>query len=200
MIKPVRHIKLLIGACGTGKTTYIQKNHNEFRDYTIISLDSIIAKLAKIKGMPTKNVEDMIYNNHKEEVERIYYATIKEAVKKGDNIIIDRNNSTNYIRKHTLDLVKKSKDFSYISTAIFLHPPKEMEYIKRLFKRAISDGRFGTLTTSNLQKIEPIRKGMFNNVIEIGKPQVVKPSSQHKEKEISWQKLIKDAKSFTANR
>ena len=95
MDKPVRHLKLLIGIPGVGKSTYLQDNAEEFEDYTIISLDHIAQKWQDGRsGVSHLATRDDALREGRDEICKEFDDMLQQAVDSGDNILIDRSNDT----------------------------------------------------------------------------------------------------------
>ncbi len=170
MAKPQRQIKMLIGLPGVGKSTYIKEHPEQFAGYTFISLEDIILKRRDEKNRETGNsysIDDII-NSEIDSLRIVFDEKLREAVERGDNILIEAINDTPSNRQRRLQCAKNSPDYDYHSVAIVVEPPEEAEHVKRLFDRALAEGRYESLGFAQRSKMVPVGEGEFDEVIRIG--------------------------------
>jgi len=128
---------------------YTAKYWNEQHPKMII--DDILGHLGNepYNNKPFKEYkfEDPMFKNYLELAGYIYHAKITKAVENGENILIDKNNRTAFVRKEALDIAKGSDKYQYESTALYIPPSAQK-------------------TASN-KPFEPPQKNEFDNVEEI---------------------------------
>lgn len=125
-------IILLVGLPGSGKSTFTD-NYRLKKHGIIASTDDLIEARAKEMGM---TYSEAFHKIDFKEVENEMKNAIRDAGKKGTNVIVDQTNMSNKSRASKLDLVPKN----YERHAIVFWP--EIEVVKaRLEKRAKETGK-----------------------------------------------------------
>lgn len=167
--KPQREIRFLIGASAVGKSTYTNSLEHDFQG-TIIGMDRIIEKLRAEREARlniTVTFDDAV-RHHLPEAKEIFDRQLKEAVARGDNILLDMINDRRSDRQYRVAIAKASKDYDYHAVAVVIHPPEEGEHIRRLVNRAFATGRFNAVNNSELRPIDPIEAGEFDEIRYVG--------------------------------
>jgi predicted kinase len=170
--KPEREIKLLVAMPGVGKSTYAREYAKELKGYNVLSIDDITReRYLKRNAESDRHFSmDRIRMDENHEIVEEFYRRVRKAVDNGENIIIDRCGKTVGERARSLDIAKYSDKFNYKTTAIVLSPPPEEEHIRRLWRRSIMEDRFDAMNGVGIAKIEPIKAGEFDRVIQVGSP------------------------------
>jgi predicted kinase len=91
-----------VGLPGTGKTTYIREHMEEFRGYTILSLDELVEqRLAEIQKSGRAISMNQIWGNRGEikKLRALHDIKLREAIAQGENILID---ASLMIQRHVL--------------------------------------------------------------------------------------------------
>lgn len=171
-MKPEREIKLLVAMPGVGKSTYAREHAKELEGYKVLSIDDVTREryLKKNAESDRHFSMDRIRMDDDREIVEEFYRRVRKAVDNGENIIIDRCGKTVSERAMSLNIARQSDKFNYKATAIVLSPPPEEEHIKRLWRRSIMEDRFDAMNGVGIAKIEPIKEGEFDRVVQIGSP------------------------------
>lgn len=118
---------MLIGASGSGKSTWIQNQNFNMNDTVIISSDNIIEARAAAKGMTYSDVfQDEIKSATAE-----MHSNLKNAISQQKNIVWDQTNLTAKIRKGKLAKIPTT----YEKIAVFFTIPEPAELQRRLMSR-----------------------------------------------------------------
>ena len=164
-IKKKKEIIFLVGLPGSGKSTFIKslRRKNPEVDYVVASHDDILEDLGAEMGMSYNDAYKNI--NFKEKLYPIFVDTIKKAVKKGKNIIVDCTNMKRSDRVTVLEMV--SEDYKKIAV-VFNVPPDELK--KRLKKRERETGKY--IPDEAIEKmrgyyIPPSKSEGFNKIINL---------------------------------
>lgn len=88
---------LMCGVPGAGKSTFLKNKIKENTSFTIISRDAIRFSIVK----PEEN-----YFSHEDEVLKIFWKQINEALAAGKNVFVDQTSLTPRARKWLLQHVK----------------------------------------------------------------------------------------------
>lgn len=111
---------VMIGLPGSGKSTYARENYPE---YTIISSDAILERIAKDLG---KTYDD-VFDKHIGMANHEFFNQLDSAIANGDDIVIDRTNLSKKSRARVLGpLVKLGKVADYHVTAVLVDPGLEV--------------------------------------------------------------------------
>ena len=191
--KPERQIKILIGLPCVGKSTYIKEHAEEFKDYTIISIDMIAEERSKGTGFTMEQVHNREYDS----IVKEFNIRLNNAVKEGKNILIEGMNLTSEKRSARISIAKASKQYNYMSTAIIIYPPEEQRHVARLLQRSAKEHRSGAINTINILRMEPIRDGEFDHIEYIGTPPE-KALFHNYNESVNLREIIQNAKSEMA--
>lgn len=123
-------VKVLIGAPGSGKSTWIKNNVGDIDDnVVIISSDDLLEKWGKVRGLTYSEAF-----NHAEfrfkDIETEMFSILDNAVANKNNLVIDRTNMSKKSRNRILSHV--SKDYTRIAI-VFNVDRKELD--RRLAQR-----------------------------------------------------------------
>lgn len=193
--KPERHLKMLIGLPGSGKSHYIDSHPEEFKGYTVLSLDNIIRdRCAQIEAETgSKPSIHHVIGRERKKMDSQFDEEFRQAIKRGDNILIDRVNDSTKVRLERNKLAKGSADYDYITTAIVIHPPEEDLHIKRLFRRSVRQESLGAMNYINRISMEPVKDNEFDHIKHIGTPPENPLFHEYKKPAVSMAEAIKDA-------
>lgn len=138
-----RILYILIGAPGTGKSTWINKNIKN-SSTIIISRDNIVDEMRKETGMTYDEAfKDKKFQN---EVTKQLKKEVSYAFKSNQDIVIDM---TNMSKKSRMNSIKFGKQFDmYIKGIVFKLPYKENK--ERLQKRYEKTNKFISDTVLNM--------------------------------------------------
>lgn len=128
--KYMKHVKILIGIPGTGKSTYAERQ----KDFVIVSRDGIIEQIAKEKGLTYNEAFGKI---NQADVNEFFYADLYKAISAGQNVVVDRTHLTKKIRKEIIQGFKQ--DGYYIEAVVFVVPEPELK--RRLHDRERRTGK-----------------------------------------------------------
>lgn len=167
--KPKREIRFLVGLPGVGKSTYCQEQQSTFPGI-VLSLDKIIGELRtqKEKKVGQSVTFDEIVHEQLPHAMELFNQRLREAVERGDNILLDMIHDSPLHRSQRIEIAKNSRDYDYTTIAVVINPPEEDEHVQRLINRAISSGRFNSINNAALRPIVPIQKDEFDEIIYIG--------------------------------
>jgi len=174
MDKPKREIVLLVGMQGSGKSRYLRDNAEHFKGFTIISLDDLIEQRARQIHMETELpfALTLVWDN-KHEIDALRdqcEKRFREALARGDNIVVDALNANPDLRQKRVGPAKESPDYDYKATAIVIHAPEEPEHMDRLCDRGMKTGHWA-ITRRMPQGLVSIQEDEgFDTVTEVGEP------------------------------
>lgn len=132
MVKPVIHI--LIGPPGSGKSTWRAKYlANAVRASTVVSSDDLIDEFAEQHGVTYSKAFHMV--NMKDIVRRVNMQ-LSDAIREGQDIIVDRTNMTAGGRRKVLSQTGNR----YKKVAVVFNVPRD-ELNRRLDARRIATGK-----------------------------------------------------------
>lgn len=100
-------IVLLVGPQGCGKSTFIK---DEYKDYTIISRDSILLEYGKEKfgNIPYSEIWNLLDDGMQKEIDFIENNLFTRAVNNRENIVIDKTNISPKARRRKIGQLPKS--------------------------------------------------------------------------------------------
>ena len=194
--KPIRNFVLMVSLSGVGKSTYIKNHANgEFKGYTTISVDQVaVQELERLKEAGTPCSESRLYFERSAELFETTPKRIEEAVRNGENIVIDQCNESKAIRKKYMDIARQSPDYDYRFKAIVIGLPAEKQHIKQMMERAFETGRFTCVRTANERhSVEPVKKSEgFKEIKYIGRNSKTPLFHEYKKskKPIDWRDFI----------
>lgn len=122
---------ILVGPHVSGKTTWadiIATNSNYLGSVvpiSVISQDMFIEAYANSIGKPYREV----FNDYAHQSKDLFNEAVRNALDKGENIIIDRMNGTGRSREKILQMIKRTEN-KYLVAAIQFMPPAE-DMLKR---------------------------------------------------------------------
>ena len=163
--KPERQFVMMIGLMGARKTTYIKEHEEDFKEYTILSFDNLLKKMAKTQHKDINKPDRDLYDDAIAE----FTKQLEQTVEDGKNILIDRSSATEEARTKLISIAKSSEKYNYQTTAIIIHPPREEERLYGLLKRAREDGYTLPFRCSKYKKLElPVKgDGEFDKILEV---------------------------------
>lgn len=203
--RPERKAKFLVGACGVGKTTYVGEykvvsddDGKKYIDmdgetYRLITKDDITEKYTVDKTTGKTFTMDGAWENNRGAILKDFHDAIKNAVDAGENILVDRYIATAESRAVSLEIIKKSNDYNYKTTAIIIHPPHEEEHVDRVLRRARKENRWGALEA--MDSLEPLQEGEFDYIEHVGESPD-RPLFHEYQKPVSLAEAIRDAKNL----
>lgn len=123
------NLTLLCGLPACGKSTWRNKNVTE--NDVVISSDDLIEEEAKKLG---KTYDEVFQENIKwaDKAAKIHF---EMAIRKGEEIIVDRTNLTPKVRKYWIEL---AKSYGYTVKVIWFEAPDTVEEIKEWERRLLS--------------------------------------------------------------
>lgn len=95
---------MMVGLPGVGKSTWIDNNCKNSKEFAIISTDDLIVELGKLYGMTYNEMYDDITYSF---AEKTMYKVAKSMISRGVNIYWDQTNLTVKTRKRKLSLFPK---------------------------------------------------------------------------------------------
>lgn len=125
---------LLVGLPGSGKSTYRSKIVDKLNNPVIASSDDIIDDLCEKAGITySEGFHQFIKTANK-----IFRNDVEDAIKNGNDLIIDRTNMTEKSRKPFIEMAQKS-GYNEIIAYVFVVPDSELR--RRLNSRAEEIGK-----------------------------------------------------------
>jgi tRNA uridine 5-carbamoylmethylation protein Kti12 len=162
-VEKLKTIIVMIGAPGSGKTTFIKNNLlNSGKKYVIISTDDLIEAEADRIGKTYSEVWKTFFKRAEKQAGR----TFKEAIKNGDDIIYDQTNWSSLKRKGLLQSVGKD----YYKIAVYFTIPLDVLQ-DRVKKRGDATGKKipPNVVESMYNKLdEPHTEEGFDEIVLIG--------------------------------
>lgn len=190
--KPERKFIMLIGLPGAGKSTYLREHEEEYKNFTIISIDGIAQERSKGTGFTGTQIHDRQYDS----IVKEFSDRLNLAVQKGDNILIEGVNATFAKRSARMSGIKGSKDYTYKTKAIVINPPSEQVRMERIWKRALGEHR----VSFDGARIELPKRGEFEHVEYIGSiPDDPSLYLQEKSQSVKLADLIKSTRELVRN-
>lgn len=127
-----------------------------------ISVTDILNNLGDKPYDGIKATDDNGFKRYLDLAGHIYHTQLIKAVENGDNILIDKNNRTKFVREEAMELVKKSDKYKYYSTA--LYTPVLEENLSPEVKDAVG--------AKPKKPFEPPQKGEFSTIEVISMPRL----------------------------
>ena len=123
---------IMVGLPCSGKTSFVKNN---FKDYTVLSLDSLI----DIHAGHSSSSYERAWEEAKESANEEFHKLLREAIKNKYDIVIDRTNLTQNVRQTWCKMLPAY----YNKVAIFIDTPLNICEERNLQRRSESDnGKF----------------------------------------------------------
>jgi len=154
-----KYFYMMIGLPGSGKSTWVKENIFDTR-VKIFSTDNLIEEAAKRAGLTYNEV----FEDNIEEATKTFFSGIRDAVAKGEDILVDRTNLTRKSRKKILDMIPD--DYTKVAVLVkcdnlFLHehrlmnrpgkniPSNVIDNMRRTFEEPSIKEDFSSITLVN---------------------------------------------------
>jgi len=133
-------INVLIGAPGSGKSTYIDKLMNLDTDFVTISRDESLMDYAKLNDIEGNYSEvwKQLTDDDQKEVDKLLEVTFRKAVKYKQNLIVDMTNMSNKAQRKWTNKVNAPKSYRAVAT-VFATSYSELQ--RRLDTREKETGK-----------------------------------------------------------
>lgn len=126
---------ILIGPPAAGKTTIRDRiTQSSGKEYTIVSSDDLLDQYAAENG----TTYDKVFRDQIKPMTAKMNEILSDALRSGENIIVDRTNMSKKSRKQFID---KAKQYNYRLIAVTVKTPDPKEHARRLLDRSRSEGK-----------------------------------------------------------